>query len=253
MFALFLLAWLGFAVMFLFYFLRGIFEKEKRLWLRGFAFLGASVVSLFLMALFSPDDSKPSESSMVEVSRDVPAADTSTDAETDHPADAASVSESSEPVTELSADIPREEPEHISADISPEDSADLSPNDLASYSYEERYAIFIASVRLILKKNYGDNSSCSDSEDAIMISVWNNGVTLGALAAIGGDDSARDSWQGMSASFRDFSQSLCETAVKFGIDKPIMVNVLNDMNKDRILLSYVNGVLVYDIVQDNDI
>ena len=245
MFALFLLAWLGFAVMFLFYLLRGIFEKEKRLWLRGFAFLGASVVSLFLMALFSPDDSKPSESSMVEVSRDVPAADTSTDAGTDHPADAASVSAASEPAAEISADISREEPAV--------DSADVSPDDLSSYSYEERYAIYIAAVRLILEKNYGDNLSFNDNEDAIIINIWNNGVTLGALAAIGADDSARDSWQGMSASIQHLSQSLYNSAVNYGIDKPIMVNVLNDANKDRILLSYVNGVLVYDIVQDNDI
>lgn len=86
-------------------------------------------------------------------------------------------------------------------------------------------------------------------DTGIIISVWQDNIAAGATLAKAGQSDMLEAWGSLKANTTDLCASVCELVDNFGIDDAsVMVNVLNDTNKENILLSIIDGVVVYDSV-----
>ena len=56
-------------------------------------------------------------------------------------------------------------------------------------------------------------------------------------------------WKETSTDIAALSAVLQENALELDVNAAIQINVLNDWNEDRVLLSVVNGVKVYDFIE----
>ena len=83
------------------------------------------------------------------------------------------------------------------------------------------------------------------------ISVWGDGIAEGAAYAAAGDGKCIEAW----GSLKDNTESSCEVIANMleenGFSNAsVMYNVLNEQNKENILLSLYNGEIVYDVVSE---
>ena len=86
-------------------------------------------------------------------------------------------------------------------------------------------------------------------DTGIIISVWQENIAAGATLAKAGQADMLDAWESLKANTTDLCASICELVDTFGIDDAsVMVNVLNDTNRENVLLSIIDGVVVYDSV-----
>ena len=104
--------------------------------------------------------------------------------------------------------------------------------------------------RLALSQNFGDEHYDLEYDDTGMtINFWMDNIALGAAAAANGDESAKESWDVLVDSQKTLCNSFAEQAKEAaGEGYIVMLNVLNDMDKSKTLLSVVNGTVVYDSV-----
>lgn len=97
-----------------------------------------------------------------------------------------------------------------------------------------------------------DYREVEGDETGITINVGTNGVALEAtLAKTQGKGEDYEPW----AEMRDAMVGMCNAASKlmetFGYpDILVMVNVVNDQNTDNVLLSILNGIVVYDVLAE---
>lgn len=109
----------------------------------------------------------------------------------------------------------------------------------------------VAMIESVLKENF-KNYSISHEDSIITINVWDDGIAYGALLASAGNEECKTSWAEMTENQKKFCNSVCEFVDKFGLDDVmVVVNVLNDGNTDNVLLSIMEGVVIYDSVNDN--
>lgn len=104
-------------------------------------------------------------------------------------------------------------------------------------------------VSLSAKNNY-ENCEIEINEDSYIIKVWNKGVAQGANFAKAGDQKTIDAWNNVKDSIKQLDENLQKSADELGTDYIVSVWVMNDENIDNVLLSYVAGVLFYDVVAD---
>lgn len=103
-------------------------------------------------------------------------------------------------------------------------------------------------IESVLKENF-ENYSISHEDRIITINVWEDGIALDAMLASGGNEEFKSSWAGMVENQKIFCNSVCDFIDTVGLDDVIVVvNVLNDGNKDNVLLSVMEGVVIYDSV-----
>lgn len=109
----------------------------------------------------------------------------------------------------------------------------------------------VSLIESILKENF-DNYSISHEDSIITINVWDDGIALGALLAANGNEEFKASWAEMAENQKFFCESISDFVDTIGLDDVVVVvNVLNDGNKDNVLLSVMEGVIIYDSVNDN--
>lgn len=106
-------------------------------------------------------------------------------------------------------------------------------------------------IESVLKENF-DNYSISHEDRIITINVWDDGIALGALIAANGNEEFRSSWAEMAENQKHFCETICEFVDTLGLDDVVVVvNVLNDGNTDNVLLSVMEGVVIYDSVNSD--
>lgn len=89
------------------------------------------------------------------------------------------------------------------------------------------------------------------NEGVLFINITNEGTAQGAVLAKNGNTELQKVWNEMKQNLITANLELVKTAEDMGIDNPmISYNVLNDANKDNVLLSMLNGVVVSDAVND---
>ena len=106
--------------------------------------------------------------------------------------------------------------------------------------------------RIFLAESFGeDNYELEYDDTGMTINVWGDGVALDAASAATGDENAKAAW----ATLVDSQKTLCSTILgqieDSGIENYyVMLNVLNDMDKSKTLLSTLNGTVIYDAVNE---
>lgn len=101
----------------------------------------------------------------------------------------------------------------------------------------------------IVKETF-KNYDVSTNDKMIIISVWDDGIALGSTLAANGDAESKAGWDAMvesQVSFSKSAQNLVETA---GLDDvTVLVNVLNDLDNTKTLLSVADGTVIYNAVE----
>lgn len=109
-------------------------------------------------------------------------------------------------------------------------------------------------LNVSMAANYGSNYSVKQDDNMLIVSVWNDGVAAGAALAQQGNAEMINAWMGMS----DNMVVLCDS-VRVLLDQnghtltTAVVNVVNDANRDNLLLTVKDGAVVYDCVYGIDL
>ena len=118
-------------------------------------------------------------------------------------------------------------------------------------SQESLRKSFIALSKIVLDENYPDHYSIMENDDNIFINIWGDGVALEATAVKQNPTAENmEKWNTMKSGIESRSNSMQNLADEMGYTETICLNVLNDMNKDNVLLSYVRGVCILDAMND---
>lgn len=107
-------------------------------------------------------------------------------------------------------------------------------------------ATIVSLIETTLKGNF-ENCDVSYKDGIITINLWQDGLAAGAMLAQAGNDECLDSWNEVVENQKDLCLSIVDFVETFGItDIPVSINVLNDLNKENVLLSILNGVVIYN-------
>lgn len=91
------------------------------------------------------------------------------------------------------------------------------------------------------------------NDSVISVNVWADGIVQEATMAKMGQKKYVEDWETLKEIFKNTSKDFTEAKNKMELDDMmIMFNLVNDLNHDNILLSYVNNVLFYDFVASDD-
>lgn len=105
-------------------------------------------------------------------------------------------------------------------------------------------------IESILKEHY-DNYTISHEDNIITISIWQDGIAMGALLASQGNEQCKSAWDEMVENIKDLCTSVCEFVDTLGLDDVyVVVNILNDGNTENVLLTVMEGSVIYDSVND---
>ncbi len=106
-------------------------------------------------------------------------------------------------------------------------------------------------IKMILDKNFGESGidySMAYEGSALAISVKADGVAAEVSNAIAmGYDDTYEPWANMRENMVSLCSSIYDALDSFGVkDGSVVVSVLNDTNTDNVLLSVLNGTVIYD-------
>ena len=102
----------------------------------------------------------------------------------------------------------------------------------------------------VIKENF-DNYEIYHEEGVIVFNTWEPGIAIGVTLAKEGNAENLAAWNDFIENQKEFSLTLSDFVDTLGLDETmVMVNVLNDGNKENVLLSIAEGVVVYNCVND---
>ena len=99
----------------------------------------------------------------------------------------------------------------------------------------------------IMSAYCGDNYSLSLKDNMLVVNLWQDGIYAGVCAVCDGLRPKSD-WDKMVEGMMPLVDALDERFMPYGID--VNFNVLNDTNKEKSLLSFLNGTKVYDVLDE---
>lgn len=111
---------------------------------------------------------------------------------------------------------------------------------------------YVAVLEVVLADGFGEDYSVSiDDDNTVVISVWAEGLAQEAVIASQGDETYLTEWGELKDSMQELSQTVYDNACAT-VDEDeihVVLHVLNDENMDNTLLSYMDGVLIYDAIE----
>ena len=99
-----------------------------------------------------------------------------------------------------------------------------------------------------LKKGWGNNYYTEWNKNTYIVNVWAEGTAEAAVYAKLGNEEVLNSWTEVVDATCSMSTTLKETALTNGLNIDVQINVLNDTNLDKVLLTVLNGEVLYDVV-----
>ena len=109
----------------------------------------------------------------------------------------------------------------------------------------------VSSVEKAVKKTYGSNCKVDYDENTATINLWPEGVGDEAFAAANGDDSSYKAWNKRVSEAETLSPDMQKELKGAGYPgMSVVVNILNDLNKDNALLTVTDGKVTYNWVDD---
>ena len=120
----------------------------------------------------------------------------------------------------------------------------LAPVEVAKVSIED--------VKQILYDKIAGNFEYVDvkgDETSISVNVAESGIALEAILA--NSQEKFTEWREMKKGMQSFSEAVYKLVKDSGfVDTIVYVNLLNDQNKENTLIMYMNGVLIYDAIDN---
>ena len=113
----------------------------------------------------------------------------------------------------------------------------------------ESYDDFVAGLKTTLASTYGENFSVEDDGKTLTISIWQDGVAKEAAYIVDGIETSGDAWDNMKAAVQNLASTCFLSANANGASRHVCVNILNDQNQSNVLLSYLDGECIYDVVE----
>ena len=108
---------------------------------------------------------------------------------------------------------------------------------------------FANMIEQLLAKTYGENNYYTKwNNNTYIINVWAEGLAKEAVYAKRGDEELLNSWTELVDATCYMSTTTKETALTNGLNIDVQINVLNDTNLDKVLLTVLNGEVLYDVV-----
>lgn len=107
-------------------------------------------------------------------------------------------------------------------------------------------------LRIAMMDNF-ENCEITNDGEAITANVWVDGLALEmGINEINENESYKESWDVMVGNITELSISSQDLVESIGVQNvPVIINVLNDLNKNLTLLTVTNGVVIYDWVNAN--
>lgn len=111
------------------------------------------------------------------------------------------------------------------------------------------YDAFVDALKSTLSSSYGDHYTVDDDGKTLTISIWQDGVAKEAEYVLSGSQDSAASWDGLKESLQSLALTCFQKANSENPERHVVLNVLNDQNTENVLLSYLDGTCVYDVVQ----
>ena len=102
----------------------------------------------------------------------------------------------------------------------------------------------------ILHDSFEDNYTIVKEDNVVTISLWSDGIAYASIYAAQ-DKGYRQDWDSLLHSLKGMSETIYDAYEPYGYS--VVINVLNDLNKEKVLISYMNGVLIYDTVSSAEL
>ena len=171
-------------------------------------------------------------------------------AETAEPA-AAPEAETAEPADTPEAETaePADAPEAEAVPETPEGEA--SPEEETASSIDaERMDLYARTADYLVTLQFGDNHRTVTDGNTLQVAVWKENVALAAVEAQAGNEELRAAWFEMGSNMADLSRSLYDAMANFDLEGGhVVLYLLNDQNTENVLLTFVDGAKIFDVVQ----
>lgn len=143
---------------------------------------------------------------------------------------------------------PTESPALSSAENDVADSASTSDSTGLSLTMDEMGPLLDS----IICQNFDEDKYTLEYDDSgVTLSLWEDGLSLGAALAASGNADAKTAWDEMTDNIIYMSNSMTDAMDSMGIQNTIVtINILNEQNPDNVLLCVMNGVVVYDSTEE---
>lgn len=104
----------------------------------------------------------------------------------------------------------------------------------------------------IISQNFDEDKYTLEYDDTgVTLSLWEDGLAVGAVLAASGDTDAKTAWDDMVNNIIYMSNSMSDALETMGIENTVItVNILNEENTDNTLLCVMNGVVIYDATKE---
>ena len=129
--------------------------------------------------------------------------------------------------------------------VKEESVVETQPVETQSMSKEE----FANMIEQLLAKTYGENNYYTKwNNNTYIINVWAEGLAKEAVYAKRGDEELLNSWTELVDATCYMSTTTKETALTNGLNIDVKVNILNDTNLNKVLLTVLNDEVLYNVV-----
>ena len=117
----------------------------------------------------------------------------------------------------------------------------------ATVSQTELRQKYIEEIRPVLEKNYKDHYEIVENESDIYINIWGDGVAQDATTIKNNPtDENMKVWETTKTNMGGLSAEFQKRADSIGYTEDIYFNLLNDLSKDKSLLTYYHGACLFD-------
>lgn len=137
-----------------------------------------------------------------------------------------------------------------SSSVAANEQHSIAESSTTANTESKSYSEVCKMIDALMASQYPGNYKLTSDDTGITINLWENGIIQLVTLAKQGDKASKTSWDNLVDSIKKMSAETKESALKkYGYsDKYIMVNVLNNLNKDNTLLVVTDGVVFYDEV-----
>lgn len=124
-------------------------------------------------------------------------------------------------------------------------------------TYEENN-LSVEAIQEVLRQSYknsfGDNFSIETENNIMTMKLWGDGVATNAMFAAMGDKENLDTWNTLVKSVTKASMQTQQDLNDNGhSDVAFVMEVVNDINKENVLLVVTNGIVMYDAANGIDL
>lgn len=123
---------------------------------------------------------------------------------------------------------------------------------ISQYSeYGEDFVYIANQLKSMISSENDIKFDCQNLEKYIYFTIWRDGIAMQAINAKKGDQTSIEYWNKNIDNYKQTALELYDYALQLGLkSKPFRFAVLNEKNKDNILVLFENNKVIYDYVNE---